>query len=222
MTRKGILGKKLGMTQIFDEQGLVIPVTVVEAGPCVVLQKKTQAVDGYEAIQLGFGEKKSNRTTRPEKGHAEKAGTTVKRFVREIRDVPADQYEVGQTVDVSIFAPGEKVDVTGTSKGKGTQGAIRRHNQARGPMAHGSGYHRGIGSRGSIAPNRIFKGVPGPGRMGHERVTMQNLTIVDVLPEKNILLIKGAVPGPRDGFVIIQNAVKELIKNKNKEQGAKA
>ncbi|PTQ56994.1 MAG: LSU ribosomal protein L3p (L3e) [Candidatus Carbobacillus altaicus] len=222
MTRKGILGKKLGMTQIFDEQGLVIPVTVVEAGPCVVLQKKTQSVDGYEAIQLGFGEKKLNRATRPEKGHAEKAGTTVKRFVREIRDVATDHYEVGQTIDVSIFTPGEKVDVTGTSKGKGTQGAIRRHNQARGPMAHGSGYHRGIGSRGAIAPNRIFKGMPGPGRMGHERVTMQNLTIVDVLPEKNILLIKGAVPGPRDGFLIIQNAIKDLIKNQNKQQDAKA
>ncbi|MBE3597206.1 MAG: 50S ribosomal protein L3 [Hydrogenibacillus sp.] len=208
MARKGILGRKLGMTQIFDASGEVVPVTVIEAGPCVVLQKKDVATDGYEAIQLGYLDKKEHRANKPEKGHTAKADTAPKKFIREIRGVDLDRYEVGQLVTVDVFQPGEKVDVTGTSKGKGTQGAIKRHNQARGPMAHGSGYHRGIGSRGSINPNRIFKGVPGPGRMGNERVTMQNLTVVQVIPEKNLLLVKGAVPGPRDGFVVVRSAIK--------------
>ncbi|QZA34091.1 50S ribosomal protein L3 [Hydrogenibacillus sp. N12] len=206
--RKGILGRKLGMTQIFDEEGRIVPVTVIEAGPNVVLQKKTPETDGYVAIQLGFLDKKPKRATKPEKGHAAKAGTAPKRFVREIRDVDLDRYEVGQTLTVDLFAPGELVDVTGTSKGKGTQGAIKRHNQARGPMAHGSGYHRGIGSRGAIGPYRILKGTPGPGRMGNERVTVQNLLVVKVIPDKHLLLVKGAVPGPRGGFVIVRSAIK--------------
>lgn len=208
MVRKGILGRKLGMTQIFDEEGRIVPVTVIEAGPNVVLQKKTPETDGYVAIQLGFLDKKPKRATKPEKGHAAKAGTAPKRFVREIRDVELDRYEVGQTLTVDLFAPGELVDVTGTSKGKGTQGAIKRHNQARGPMAHGSGYHRGIGSRGAIGPYRILKGTPGPGRMGNERVTVQNLLVVKVIPDKHLLLVKGAVPGPRGGFVIVRSAIK--------------
>ncbi|MBT9283158.1 MAG: 50S ribosomal protein L3 [Hydrogenibacillus schlegelii] len=208
MARKGILGRKLGMTQIFDEEGRIVPVTVIEAGPNVVLQKKTPETDGYVAIQLGFLDKKPKRATKPEKGHAAKAGTAPKRFVREIRDVELDRYEVGQTLTVDLFAPGELVDVTGTSKGKGTQGAIKRHNQARGPMAHGSGYHRGIGSRGAIGPYRILKGTPGPGRMGNERVTVQNLLVVKVIPDKHLLLVKGAVPGPRGGFVIVRSAIK--------------
>ncbi|CAM3496387.1 50S ribosomal protein L3 [Hydrogenibacillus schlegelii] len=208
MARKGILGRKLGMTQIFDEEGRIVPVTVIEAGPNVVLQKKTPETDGYVAIQLGFLDKKPKRATKPEKGHAAKAGTAPKRFVREIRDVELDRYEVGQTLTVDLFAPGELVDVTGTSKGKGTQGAIKRHNQARGPMAHGSGYHRGIGSRGATGPYRILKGTPGPGRMGNERVTVQNLLVVKVIPDKHLLLVKGAVPGPRGGFVIVRSAIK--------------
>ncbi|MDI3328235.1 MAG: 50S ribosomal protein L3 [Alicyclobacillaceae bacterium] len=205
---KGILGRKLGMTQVFAEDGRVIPVTVIEAGPCVVLQKKTVETDGYVAVQLGFGEKKPNRANRPEKGHAAKAGTTPKRYIREIRNVDLDQYEVGQELKADVFAPGELVDVTGISKGKGFAGAIKRHNQSRGPMAHGSKYHRGPGSLGSIAPNRVFKGQTLPGRMGGERVTVQNLEVVKVDPERNLLLVKGAVPGPRNGFVTVRSAVK--------------
>lgn len=206
---KGILGKKLGMTQIFAANGDVIPVTVVQAGPCVVLQKKSVETDGYEAIQLGFEEKKENRANKPEKGHAAKANTTPKKFIREFRGVDLNAYEVGQVIGADLFAEGEYVDVIGTSKGKGFAGAIKRHNQARGPMAHGSGYHRGAGSLGSINPNRVFKGMPGAGRMGHERVTVQNLTIVKVIPEKNLLFIKGAIPGPKNSFVMVRNAIKK-------------
>ncbi|MBX6394560.1 MAG: 50S ribosomal protein L3 [Alicyclobacillaceae bacterium] len=209
---KGILGRKLGMTQVFDEEGRVIPVTVIEAGPCVVLQKKTVEKDGYVAIQLGFGEKKLRRANRPEIGHAAKAGTTPKRYIREIRDVDIDQYEVGQELKADVFAPGELVDVTGISKGKGFAGAIKRHNQSRGPMAHGSKYHRGPGSLGSIAPNRVFKGQTLPGRMGGERVTVQNLKVIKVDPERNLLLVKGAVPGPRNGFVTVRSAVKATVR----------
>lgn len=206
---KGILGKKLGMTQIFAANGDVIPVTVVQAGPCVVLQKKSVETDGYEAIQLGFEEKKENRANKPEKGHAAKANTTPKKFIREFRGVDLNAYEVGQVIGADLFAEGEYVDVIGTSKGKGFAGAIKRHNQARGPMAHGSGYHRGAGSLGSINPNRVFKGMPGAGRMGNERVTVQNLTIVKVIPEKNLLFIKGAIPGPKNSFVMVRNAIKK-------------
>ncbi|MCF6094798.1 50S ribosomal protein L3 [Microaerobacter geothermalis] len=205
---KGILGKKLGMTQVFADNGSVVPVTVIQAGPCVVLQKKENGIDGYEAVQLGFDEKKESRSNKPEMGHAKKAGTTPKRYVREIRGVNLADYEVGQEVNVGIFAEGEFVDVTGKSKGKGFAGAIKRHNQARGPMSHGSRYHRGPGSLGSIAPNRVFKGQTLPGRMGGEKVTVQNLEIVKVDKERNLLLVKGAIPGPRNSYVTIKSTVK--------------
>lgn len=206
--RKGILGKKLGMTQIFLENGDVVPVTVIEAMPNVVLQKKTVETDGYEAIQIGVEDKKESRATKPEKGHAEKAGTTPKRFVREIRGVNTEEYEVGQEIKVDVFNEGEKVDVTGISKGKGFQGSIKRHNFSRGPMSHGSRYHRGSGSMGPVDPSRVFKGKKLPGRMGGERTTLQNLEIVKVDTERNLLLIKGNVPGPKKGYVTVQSAIK--------------
>lgn len=206
---KGILGKKLGMTQVFTEDGNVVPVTVIQAGPCVVLQKKDKENDGYEAIQLGFEDKKLSRANKPEIGHAQKAGTTPKKFIREIRGVDLSKYEVGQEVRVDIFSPGERVDVVGTSKGKGFTGAIKRHNQSRGPMAHGSKYHRGPGSMGSITPNRIFKNQTMPGRMGNERVTIQNLEIVKVDPERNLLLVKGSVPGIVNSYLVIKSTVKK-------------
>lgn len=205
---KGILGRKLGMTQVFQEDGKVIPVTVIEAGPCVVLQKKDVQNDGYEAVQLGFDNKKQSRATKPETGHAAKANTAAKRFIREIRGVSLNDYEVGQEVYADVFNDGDVIDVTGTSKGKGFAGAIKRHNQSRGPMAHGSKYHRGAGSLGAIAPNRVFKGQTGAGRMGHERVTVQNLQVVKVDRERNVLLVKGAVPGPKNSFVVVKSAVK--------------
>jgi large subunit ribosomal protein L3 len=203
---KGILGRKLGMTQVFTEEGKVVPVTVIEAGPCVVLQKKELQNDGYEAVQIGFADKK--RANKPEAGHASKAGTAPKRYVRELRGVDLAQYEVGQVLKADVFETGEVVDVVGVSKGKGFAGAIKRHNQARGPMAHGSRYHRGPGSLGSINPNRVFKGQTLPGRMGGERVTVQNLEIVKVDAERNLLLVKGSVPGPKNSFVTIKTAVK--------------
>lgn len=203
---KGILGRKLGMTQVFTEEGIVVPVTVIEAGPCVVLQKKDLQNDGYEAVQIGFADKK--RANKPESGHAAKAGTAPKRYVRELRGVDLAQYEVGQVLKADVFAAGDVVDVVGTSKGKGFAGAIKRHNQARGPMAHGSRYHRGPGSLGSINPNRVFKGQTLPGRMGGERVTVQNLEVVKVDPERNLILVKGSVPGPKNSFVTIKTAVK--------------
>lgn len=205
---KGILGKKLGMTQVFREDGTVVPVTVIQAGPCVVMQKKTLENDGYEAIQLGFDDKKESRANRPEIGHAKKANTTPKRYIREIRGVDLDQYEVGQEIKVDIFQTGEFVDVTGTTKGKGFQGAIKRHGFSRGPMAHGSKYHRGPGSLGSIAPNRVFKGRPLPGRMGNERRTIQRLEVIKVDPERNLLLVKGSVPGAKNSYVTVRSSVK--------------
>jgi len=208
MSKKGILGRKLGMTQLFTEDGTVVPVTVVEAGPCVVLQKKEVSTDGYESIQLGFSDTKPVRATKPEIGHAVKANTVPKRYVREIRGVDVASYEIGQEVKADLFEIGEIVDVVGTSKGKGFAGAIKRHNQSRGPMAHGSKYHRGVGSLGSIAANRVFKGQHLPGRMGGERVTVQNLQVVRVDTERNLLMIRGAIPGPRKSFVIVKNAVK--------------
>ncbi|WP_073155180.1 50S ribosomal protein L3 [Seinonella peptonophila] len=211
---KGILGKKIGMTQIFAEDGNVVPVTVIQAGPCVVLQKKQVQSDGYEAIQLGFEErrekltKKSTGATRPAKGHAEKAGAKPQKFIREIRGVDLESYELGSEIKADLFQAGEQVDVTGTSKGKGFAGAIKRHNQRRGPMSHGSHYHRGPGSLGPIAPNRVFKGQTLPGRMGGEQVTTQNLQVVQVDAENNLILIKGAVPGAKNGYVVIRTAVK--------------
>ena len=213
---KGILGKKIGMTQVFLEDGSAIPVTVIEAGPCVVMQKKTPDTDGYSAIQIGYEDKKEHRANKPEKGHAAKAGTGPKKLIREIRGVDLDQYELGQEIKVDIFSEGELVDITGMSKGKGFAGAIKRHNQSRGPMAHGSKYHRGPGSLGSIAPNRVFKGQTLPGRMGGERVTVQNLEVVKVIPEKNLLLVKGSVPGIRKSYLIIKSSIKEVQKQQAK------
>ncbi len=207
---KGILGKKLGMTQVFTEDGVVIPVTVIEAGPCVVLQKKQLENDGYEAIQIGFSDKKTSRIIKPELGHAKKAGTTPKRYVREIRGVNTADYEVGQELKADIFTQGEYVDVTGTSKGKGFQGVIRRHGQSRGPMAHGSRYHRRPGSMGSIQANRVPKGKKLPGHMGHKTVTLQNLEVVKVDSERNVILVKGSIPGPKHSYVNVKSAIKSL------------
>ncbi|MCL6633449.1 MAG: 50S ribosomal protein L3 [Alicyclobacillus herbarius] len=209
---KGILGRKLGMTQVFDQDGRVVPVTVIAAGPCIVLQKKTPETDGYSAIQLGFGDKKPSRATKAEQGHAAKANTAAKRYVRELRGVDVDAYEVGQQLGADVFSEGDVVDVIGVSKGKGYAGPIKRHNQARGPMAHGSKYHRGVGSLGAIAPNRVFKGQTMAGRMGGERTTVQNLTVVRVDAERNLLLVKGSIPGPRNSFVTVRSAVKANAK----------
>ncbi|HEU4965557.1 MAG TPA: 50S ribosomal protein L3 [Bacilli bacterium] len=203
---KGILGRKLGMTQVFTEEGNVVPVTVIEAGPNVVLQKKDLANDGYEAVQIGFADKKN--ANKPAQGHATKANTTPKRYVRELRGVDLSAYEVGQELKADVFAAGDIVDVVGVSKGKGFAGAIKRHNQSRGPMAHGSRYHRRPGSLGAINPARVFKGQTLPGRMGGERVTVQNLEIVKVDTERNLLLVKGSVPGPKNTFVTVKTAVK--------------
>jgi large subunit ribosomal protein L3 len=205
---KGILGRKIGMTQVFAENGNLIPVTVVEAAQNVVLQKKSVESDGYEAVQVGFEDKREKLANKPEKGHVAKANTNPKRFVREFRGVDVTGYEVGQEVKVDIFAAGDVVDVTGISKGKGFQGVIKRHGQSRGPMAHGSRYHRRPGSMGPVAPNRVFKGKLLPGRMGGEQITVQNLEIVKVDVERNLLLIKGNVPGPRKALLKIKTAVK--------------
>ncbi|MBU9710807.1 50S ribosomal protein L3 [Evansella tamaricis] len=205
---KGILGRKLGMTQVFAENGEVIPVTVIEAEPNVVLQRKTVEGEGYDAIQLGFADKKPVQFTKPAKGHAEKAKTNPKRFVKEFRGVTAADYEIGQEVKVDTFATGDIVDVTGTSKGKGFAGSIKRHNQSRGPMSHGSRYHRRPGSMGPVDPNHVLKGKALPGRMGGEQVTIQNLEIVRVDTERNLLLVKGNVPGARKSYVTVKSAVK--------------
>jgi large subunit ribosomal protein L3 len=205
---KGILGRKIGMTQVFAENGDLIPVTVIEAAPNVVLQKKSEETDGYSAIQLGFEDKREKLANKPEKGHVAKANTAPKRFVKELREVSLEAYEVGQEVKVDIFTAGETVDVTGISKGKGFQGAIKRHGQSRGPMSHGSRYHRRPGSMGPVAPNRVFKNKLLPGRMGGERITVQNLEIVKVDAERNLLLIKGNVPGPKKALITVKSAVK--------------
>lgn len=205
---KGILGRKIGMTQVFAENGELIPVTVIAANPNVVLQKKTTETDGYNAIQLGFEDKREKLTNKPEQGHTAKASTTPKRFIREIRDADVDGLEIGQEVKVDVFATGEIVDVTGISKGKGFQGVIKRHGQSRGPMSHGSRYHRRPGSMGPVAPNRVFKGKKLAGRMGGDQVTIQNLEIVQVDTERNLLLVKGNVPGAKKSLVVVQGAVK--------------
>lgn len=206
---KGILGKKLGMTQVFTPEGNVIPVTVIEASSNVVLQKKDVENDGYEAIQLGYSDKKESRVTKPEAGHAKKANTTPKRYVREVRGVDLAGYEVGQEVKVDIFAEGEFVDVIGISKGKGFQGVIKRWGQSRGPMSHGSRYHRRPGSMGSIQANRVPKGKRLPGHMGSDTVTIQNLEIVRVDAERNVLLVKGSIPGPKNSFVKVKETIKK-------------
>ena len=206
--KKAILGKKIGMTQIFDENGRVIPVTVVEAGPCTVVQVKTKDADGYEAIQLGFGEVKEKKLIKPTKGHFTKANVTPKKHLREFR-LEEISYNVGDEIKADIFTAGESVDVTGTSKGKGFQGVIKRHGQSRGPMGHGSMYHRRPGSMGSTStPGRVYKGKNLPGHMGVETVTVQNLEIVKVDMDKNVILIKGSVPGNKGAILKIRNSVK--------------
>ncbi len=210
---KGILGKKIGMTQVFTTDGVLVPVTVIEVEPNVVTQIKTIEKDGYEAIQLGnttIREKVSNKAMI---GHAKKANSAPKRFLREIRGVDVSSYELGQTLDASVFATGEIVDVTGISKGKGFQGVIKRYNQTRGPMGHGSQYHRGVGSMGTLLPMHVLKGKKLPGHMGNEQVTIQNLVVVKVDLENNLILIKGNVPGPKKSLVIIR----EGVKNSNKK-----
>ena len=206
--KKAILGKKVGMTQIFDKNGRAIPVTVVEAGPCTVVQVKTKDADGYEAIQLGFGEVKEKKLIKPTKGHFTKANVTQKKHLREFR-LEEISYNVGDEIKADIFTAGESVDVTGTSKGKGFQGVIKRHGQSRGPMGHGSMYHRRPGSMGSTStPGRVYKGKNLPGHMGVETVTVQNLEIVKVDLDKNVLLIKGSVPGNKGAILKIRNSVK--------------
>ena len=205
---KGILGKKIGMTQIFSEAGTLIPVTVIEVTPNVVLQKKTVETDGYNAVQLGYGNKPARLANKPETGHAAKAKTDPKRFIKEIAGEEMLAFEVGQMVKGNIFAVGELVDVTGTSKGKGYQGVIKRYNFGRGPMAHGSGFHRGIGSMGAIAPALIKPGKKMPGRMGGVRKTVQNLEFIKYDEANNVVLIKGNVPGAKNSYVMITNAVK--------------
>lgn len=207
MTTKGILGKKIGMTQVFTEDGELVPVTVVEVGSNVVMQVKTMENDGYEAIQLGFDDQREVKTNKPAKGHAAKAKTAPKRFVREIRGVELGEYNVGDEIKADIFEAGEFVDVTGTSKGHGFQGNIKRWGQSRGPMAHGSRYHRRPGSMGSII-NRVPKGKKLPGHMGGKKVTVQNLVIEKVVPEKNVLLIKGNVPGAKNSLIFVKSAAK--------------
>ncbi|SEM75717.1 large subunit ribosomal protein L3 [Ligilactobacillus sp. WC1T17] len=206
MTTKGILGKKVGMTQVFTENGELVPVTVVEVGTNVVLQVKTVESDGYNAIQLGFDDQRKVNVTKPAQGHADKANTNPKRFVREIRDVLGD-YKVGDEIKADLFEAGDVVDVTGTSKGHGFQGSIKKNGQHRGPMAHGSRYHRRPGSMGVII-NRVMKGKLLPGRMGGNRVTIQNLDIVKADTENGVLLIKGNVPGANKSYVTIKSTVK--------------
>lgn len=205
---KGILGKKVGMTQIFTESGELIPVTVVEATPNVVLQVKTVETDGYEAIQVGYQDKHEVLSNKPAKGHVAKANTAPKRFIKEFKNVELGEYEVGKEIKVDVFQAGDVVDVTGTTKGKGFQGAIKRHGQSRGPMSHGSRYHRRPGSMGPVAPNRVFKNKRLAGRMGGDRVTIQNLEVVKVDVERNVILIKGNIPGAKKSLITIKSAVK--------------
>ena len=207
--KKALIGKKVGMTQIFDENGVVIPVTVIEAGPCVVAQVKTLENDGYEAVQLGFGEIKEKHLNKPEKGHFAKANVAAKKHLREFRLDSIEGIKVGDELKADVFAAGEKVDVQGTSKGKGFQGVIKRHGQHRGPMGHGSMYHRRPGSMGPTStPGRVFKGKKLPGHMGVETVTIQNLEVVRVDLDKNAILVKGSIPGNKGSIVKIRSAVK--------------
>lgn len=207
--KKAILGRKLGMTQIFDENGKVVPVTVIEAGPCVVTQKKTIEKDGYDAIQVGFADIREKLVNKPKQGHFKKAGASLKRIIREFRLEDIAAYEVGQEIKADLFEAGEQVDVSGISKGKGFQGVIKRWNAHRGPMTHGSKFHRAVGSMGASSdPSRTFKNKKMPGHMGNVNTTVLNLKVAKVLPEKNIILIKGGVPGPNKGFVVIRNTVK--------------
>ena len=207
--KKAILATKIGMTQIFNEDGTLIPVTVLQAGPCVVTQIKTVENDGYEAVQVGFGEKKEKLVNKPMKGLFDKAGVSCKRFVREFKFENTAEYSVAQEIKADIFAAGDKVDASAISKGKGFQGAIKRHGQHRGPMAHGSKFHRHQGSNGACSdPSKVFKGKGMPGHMGAKKVTIQNLEVVRVEADRNLLLIKGAVPGATGSLLVIRDSVK--------------
>ena len=206
---KGLIGKKIGMTQIFDEAGKVVPVTVIEAGPCVVTQVKTEENDGYTSVQVGFGEIREKLVNKPEKGHFDKAGVSGKRYVKEFRFDNAEEYALAQEIKADIFAEGDHIDATAISKGKGFQGAIKRHGQSRGPMTHGSKFHRHAGSNGAASdPSKVFKGKKMPGQMGNKKITVQNLEIVRVDAENNLLLVKGSVPGPKKCLVTIKETVK--------------
>ncbi len=205
---KAIIGKKIGMTQIFDEKGTVIPVTAIQAGPCVVAQVKTTETDGYNSVQLGFGEVKEKHMNKPEKGHFAKAGISNKKYLREFR-VDSIDVKVGDEVKADVFTAGEKIDVQGTTKGKGFQGVIKRHGQSRGPMGHGSMYHRRPGSMGPTStPGRVFKGKKLPGHMGVQTVTIQNLDVVRVDLDKNVILVKGSVPGAKGSLLKLRATVK--------------
>ncbi|MGI6778496.1 MAG: 50S ribosomal protein L3 [Acetivibrionales bacterium] len=208
--KKFMLGKKVGMTQIFNEEGLAIPVTVIEAGPCTVIQKKTLETDGYSALRVGFGDVKEKSLNKPERGVFGKLNISAKKHIKEFRIEDGEKYEIGQDVKVGdMFDTGDKVDITGTSKGKGFQGVIKRHGQAIGPKTHGSKYFRRVGSMGAgTSPGRVFKGKKLPGHMGTQKVTVQNLDVVRVDSERNLLLVKGAVPGPKGGLLVIKDTVK--------------
>ena len=207
--KKGLIGKKIGLTQIFNEEGKVIPVTVIEAGPCVVSQVKTEETDGYNSIQLGFGAIKESKVNKPERGHFTKANIAPARYLREFRVDSIEDVKVGDELKADIFMAGDKIDIQGTSKGKGFQGVIKRHGQHRGPMGHGSMYHRRPGSMGSTStPGRVFKGKKLPGHMGAETVTIQNLEVIKVDLDKNIILVKGSVPGAKGSILKIKSSVK--------------
>ena len=207
--KKAILATKVGMTQIFNENGALVPVTVLQAGPCVVTQVKTAENDGYKAVQVGFVDKREKLVSKPVKGHFDKAGVSYKRYVREFRLENAEEYSVKDEIKADIFAAGDKIDATAISKGKGFQGAIKRHGQHRGPMAHGSKFHRHQGSNGSATtPGRVFKGKGMPGQMGNKQITVQNLEVVRVDVENNVILVKGAVPGPKKSLVTLKETVK--------------
>ena len=209
--KKAILATKVGMTQIFNEDGVLTPVTVLQAGPCVVTQVKTQDNDGYSAVQVGFADKRENLVNKPLKGHFDKAGVSCKRFVREFKLDSAEEMAMGQEIKCDVFEAGDKIDATVISKGKGFQGAIKRHGQSRGPMAHGSKFHRHAGSNGAASdPSKVFKGKKMPGQMGHVKVTVQNLEIVKVDTDNNLLLVKGSVPGPKKSLVTIKESVKTV------------
>ena len=206
---KAILGTKIGMTQIFGEGGVVIPVTVVQAGPCVVTQKKTVETDGYDAVQVGFGEVKEKHLNKPQLGHFKKADVANKKYLREFRLEDCSTLNVGDEIKADVFAAGDKIDASAIAKGKGFQGAIKRHGQSRGPMAHGSKYHRHAGSNGACSdPSKVFKGKKMPGHMGAKKITVQNLEVVKVDVENNLILVKGAVPGPKKALVTIKESVK--------------
>lgn len=208
--QKCMMGKKIGMTQIFTDEGITVPVTVILAGPVSVVQKKTKDTDGYNAIKVGFEDIKEKKVNKPTKGQYEKAGVSSKKTMKEFRLENIDGYEVGQEIKVQdMFQEGDKVDVTGISKGRGFQGTVKRYGTHRGPMAHGSGYHRGVGSMGpNSSPSRVFKGKKLPGHMGMEKVTVQNLAVVRVDAERGLLLVRGAIPGPKGGLVVIKDTVK--------------